>query len=145
MARRHLDFRCLASITVRQHISAVLSHQFMALSQGSSRKLRHPPVASYLIQKENQCIITTWSRPPLTWLTSAPTAPCLNNPLNHTSLFNGPQTHCHPPTMRPQCWGRLVLSQTFADAIPSAGRVLSSGICKAVPPIFLQGSAQAPL
>lgn len=48
-------------------------------------------------------------------------------------------------TMRPQFQGRLVLSQTFADAIPSAGRVLSPRICKAVPPIFLQGSAQVPL
>lgn len=88
MAHRHLDFGCLASITVREHISALLSHQFMVLSQGNSMKLTHPPVASYLIQKENQCIITTISRPPLTWLTSAPTALCLSNPLQ--PHFNGP-------------------------------------------------------
>lgn len=74
----------------------------------------------------------------------APTAPCQSLHSSHTGLFTGPQTCATLPQKASPC-PRLVLSQCFANAIPSARRVLSLGICKAVPSTFLQGSAQVPL
>lgn len=117
----------------------------MALSEGSPWKLTHTPKASYLTQKENQYIITTWSRLPFPgWL----------------QLLLLPAYHLTPATLAPSLglkhaaalppWSLTLrqagpVSDALTDAIFSAGKILSPRICKAVPSIFLQGSAQVPL
>lgn len=121
----------------------------MALSQSSSWKLTHPPMASYLIQKENQCIITTWSRPPLTWLTSVPTAPCLNNPWSSNTLPSSDHEASIPRQAGPVsdlcrchslCWEGSLLKnlQGCSSNLPSG--LCSSPLISKAPPNYPSAS-----
>lgn len=97
----HLDFRLPALRTLREHISVVVSHPVCGTLSRQPLKRTYPPVGSYLTQKENQGIITIGTRLPLTWLTSATTAPCLGPPLQPYWPVPGCSNMlppCYPPT-----------------------------------------------